>query len=144
MELNAMLSLIFKIVLAVCAGGIIGLEREMKHKGAGLRTHIIICLGSMLAALTSLYLFDMYSYTNIVDPTRIIAGVVTGIGVLCAGTIMRGGETVIGLTTAATLWVISGIGVAIGAGFYVPAVLVTLTVYGVLYGMKTIQKKLEE
>jgi putative Mg2+ transporter-C (MgtC) family protein len=144
MELNEMLSLIFKIVLAVCAGGIIGLEREMKHKGAGLRTHIIICLGSMLAALTSLYLFDMYSYTNIVDPTRIIAGVVTGIGVLCAGTIMRGGETVIGLTTAATLWVISGIGVAIGAGFYVPAVLVTLTVYGVLYGMKTIQKKLEE
>lgn len=139
-----LLVVIYKIIMSVLAGGVIGIDRELRHKGAGLRTHIIICLGSMLAVLTSNFLFDIHKEAYPVDPTRVVAGIITGIGVLCAGTIMRGSDSIIGLTTAATLWVTSGIGVAIGTGFYVPAVLVTLTVYGVLHGMKAIEKKMAD
>jgi putative Mg2+ transporter-C (MgtC) family protein len=132
-------SLLYKIVLSILAGGVIGIEREFKHKGAGLRTHMILCIGSMLTVLTSIYLFDIYRDSRLVDPTRIIAGLITGIGVLCAGTIMRGGSSVVGLTTAVTLWVVAGIGVAIGCSFYIPAILVAIVVCLVLVVGKKVE-----
>ena len=120
----------FKVILTVLLSMLIGVEREIRHKGADLRTHILVGVSSTLAALTSIYLFDIYkSQTPNIDPSRIIAGVITGIGFLCAGTIMRGESDIKGLTTAAALWVVSGIGIAVGVGYYSAAVLVTFITF---------------
>src|SRR6266850_1166420 len=116
--------IILKILLTVLLCGIIGSEREIRNKGAGLRTHILVGVGSALISLTSFFIFDIYKEVTFVDPTRIIAGIVTGVGFLCAGTIIRGGQQIIGLTTAATLWIVSGIGMAVGAGHYPAAIVV--------------------
>lgn len=124
MDLSQM-EIIKRVVLAVVLSGAIGIEREIRHRGAGLRTHILVCLGSTLIMLTSLYVFDIYKNTASIDPSRIAAGIVTGIGFLCAGTIIRYGVAVKGLTTAASLWITSGIGMAVGCGFYPAAVSVT-------------------
>lgn len=103
---------LIKIVLAVAAGGLIGLEREFRDKAAGFRTLVFICLGAALFSIFSAKLAG----DN--DPTRIAAGVVTGVGFLGAGVIMRDGGKVYGLTTAATIWVTAAIGMGIGAGLY--------------------------
>ena len=81
--------IILKIFLAIIMSGIIGTEREIRHKGAGLRTHILVGVGSTLIALTSLHIFETFKSSNMVDPTRMIAGIVQGVGFLCAGTIIR-------------------------------------------------------
>ena len=94
--------------------------------------------------LTSFYIFDIYKTQVAIDPTRIIAGIVTGIGFLCAGTIIRAGDNVIGLTTAATLWIVSGIGMAVGAGLYDVSIFVTLVVFIVLVGMRSIERKIRD
>ncbi|VAX35524.1 Mg(2+)-transport-ATPase-associated protein MgtC [hydrothermal vent metagenome] len=133
-----------KIVLAVILSGLIGLEREFRQKGAGLRTHILVGVGSALIVLTSLHLFETYKNDTIVDPTRMITGIVTGIGFLCAGTIIRAGANVRGLTTAATLWIVSGLGVAIGAGDYMSAIVVTVVVSFVLIVVRSFEVKLGE
>jgi putative Mg2+ transporter-C (MgtC) family protein len=109
---------VWRLSLSVLLSGLIGLERQMHRRSAGLRTHILVCLGSCLIMLTSLYIFDIYSSKVSLDPTRIAAGVITGIGFLGAGTIIREREGVKGLTTAASLWVVAGIGLAAGCGFY--------------------------
>ena len=109
---------ISRLFLSVVLSGLIGLERQMHRRSAGLRTHILVCLGSCLIMLTSLHIFDIYSSKVLLDPSRIAAGVITGIGFLGAGTIMREREGVKGLTTAASLWVVAGIGLAVGCGFY--------------------------
>ena len=132
-----------KIVLSVVLSGAIGIEREIRHRGAGLRTHILVCLGSTLIMLTSLKVFDIYKNTNpTIDPARIAAGIVTGIGFLCAGTIIRYGEAVKGLTTAACLWIISGIGMAVGCGFYSAAISVTVLTLVVLILLRKFEKHL--
>lgn len=120
-----------RLVLAVILGGIIGYERELSFHFAGFRTHILVCVGSALIMLISMYGFlDFLALENVrIDPARVSAGVVTGIGFLGAGTILRHGYTVTGLTTAATLWVVAAIGLAIGAGFYYGAIIVTVLVF---------------
>ena len=110
-------------------GGIIGYERQARHKSAGLRTNILVCLGSCLVMLLSQSLYqDVEGKTN-ADPARLAAQVVSGIGFLGAGAIMKEGVTVTGLTTAACLWVVAGVGLAVGAGFYVGAGITTALVF---------------
>lgn len=117
--------LTIRLVLSLVLGGIIGLERETTNKPAGFRTHILVCMGSAVIMLTSIFIFSQFQGKTNVDPTRIPAQVVSGIGFLGAGTIIREGASVKGLTTAASLWAVSAIGLAIGAGFYYGATLAT-------------------
>ncbi len=133
--------MIGKILLASLLSGLIGLEREFRHKGAGLRTHILVAVSSCLVVLTSFYVSDIYNGAN-VDPTRLLHGIITGIGFLCAGTIIRAGNQITGLTTAASVWTVSCIGMAVGAGMYVPATGVTLVVFFVLIGIRIVEKKI--
>ncbi len=142
--LNDLFHTTLKIVLTVILSGLIGIERETRNKVAGLRTHILVGVGSALVVLTSFYIFDIYKSVTIVDPTRMIAGIITGIGFLCAGTIIRGGEQVSGLTTAATLWIVSCIGIAVGSGHYSAAIIVTIIVFFVLTVMRSFEYKLGE
>ncbi len=115
-DLN-LLSVSFRLVLAVFFGGIIGLERGINRHPAGFRTHILVCVGSTLAMLTNMYIFDIWG--NVTDPVRLGAQVITGVGFLGAGTILLTGRNHIrGLTTAAGLWASACLGLAIGAGFY--------------------------
>ncbi len=142
---NDTLEITVKIILTVLLTGLIGFERELRNKGAGLRTHILVGVGSALIVLTSFYIFKLYQNVTIVDPTRMIAGVVTGIGFICAGTIIRGGDSHIsGLTTAATLWIVSGIGMAVGAGQYNAATVVAITVFFVLTVVRSFEKLIAE
>ncbi len=120
-----------KLFIAAILGGILGWERERRGRPAGLRTHILVCLGVALMMIVSEYIFEKYKTFAAdsiirVDPARIAAQVVTGIGFLGAGTIMRFRTTVRGLTTAASLWTVAGIGLAVGSGCYIPAVLATI------------------
>lgn len=118
-----------RLVLSCVMGGIIGYERQARHKSAGLRTNILVCLGSCLVMLLSQSLYqDVEGKTN-ADPARLAAQVVSGIGFLGAGAIMKEGITVTGLTTAACLWVVAGVGLAVGAGFYTGAVVTTALVF---------------
>lgn len=118
-------AVIFRLVLAAVLSGLIGFEREFHGRAAGFRTHILLCIGSTLVMLTSIHIFDIYISRVPVDPARIAAGVVTGIGFLGAGAIMRSRSSVRGLTTAASLWVVAGIGLAVGSGLYFASVFTT-------------------
>ncbi|HOX54169.1 MAG: MgtC/SapB family protein [Candidatus Omnitrophica bacterium] len=124
--------LVIRLMMSVIFGGLIGLERELRHRGAGFRTHTLVSIGSALIMLTSLYVFDIYKDVANVDPSRIAAGVITGIGFLCAGTIMRYGGSVRGLTTAACLWVTAAVGMACGCGFFYAAFVSTVIILIVL------------
>ncbi|NLF46089.1 MAG: MgtC/SapB family protein [Syntrophomonadaceae bacterium] len=124
--------IIIKLVLAALLGGFIGLERESLSRPAGLRTYTLVCVGSALAMVVSLDMYYQYYQTVNADPGRIAAQVVSGIGFLGAGTIMREGATVRGLTTAAGLWVVACIGLAVGAGLYLPAIVTTAVILFVL------------
>ncbi|HET6362352.1 MAG TPA: MgtC/SapB family protein [Gemmatimonadota bacterium] len=131
-----------KLGLAIACGAAIGIERELHDKPAGLRTNMLICVGSTLITMVSIYVALNYAerQINIADPGRIAAQIVSGIGFLGAGTIIQARGSVHGLTTAATMWVLAGIGLAIGSGAYAPAIagtailLVTLSVLGWLEG----------
>ncbi len=125
------LDISIRLLLAAILGGLIGYEREQSNHFAGFRTHILVSVGSTLLMLISIYGFtDFINYENInFDPSRIAAQVVTGIGFLGAGTILRHRFTVTGLTTAASLWVVAAIGLSIGAGFYYGAILTTAIVF---------------
>jgi len=119
-----MLDVIIKLVLAVVLGGAIGLEREFSQKPAGLRTNILICLGStMMVALSGIMLGTAAPGTA--DSLRIAAGVITGMGFIGAGTIIQAHGHIHGLTTASTLWAVSGLGLVIGAGYYLIAAVYT-------------------
>ena len=134
--------MIFRLTVAFLLSGLIGLEREWRRHEAGLRTHIMVCLGSTLIMLTSLHVFDIYKAHTAVDPTRIAAGVITGIGFLGAGTIMRSQERIRGLTTASTLWVVAALGLSIGCGFLKTSVYVTFLVLLVLLFLQRIEFRL--
>jgi len=118
--------ILFRLILAAVLSGIIGFEREFHGRAAGFRTHILVCIGSTLIMLTSMHIFDLYSGRVAVDPARIAAGVITGIGFLGAGTIMHSRSSVRGLTTAASLWVVAGLGLAVGSGLYFGSVVTTV------------------
>jgi len=139
--LQEILGITGKIVLSVVLSGIIGAEREVRHKGAGLRTHILVAVGSTLIVLTSFHISDIYKNVN-ADPTRIISCIITGIGFLCAGTIIRGGEQVVGLTTAATLWIVAAVGIAVGCSYYTAAIVTTAIVFIVLSCFRPIEGQL--
>jgi putative Mg2+ transporter-C (MgtC) family protein len=121
---------LFRLALAAVLGGAIGFEREYREREAGLRTHLLVCVGSALFTIISAYGFHDFltSGDQVVrtDPTRIAAQVVTGIGFLGAGAIIRQGLSIRGLTTAATLWVAAAIGMAAGAGYYPGAIIGTV------------------
>lgn len=131
-----------KILLILFLSGLIGFEREIRHKGAGLRTHILVGMSSTLVVLTSFYVSDIYSNTN-VDPSRLLHGIITGIGFLCAGTIIRAGNSISGLTTAASLWTAACIGMAVGAGQYMTSTIFTLIVIFVLIGVRIIEQRIK-
>lgn len=128
--------MILKLVIATVLGGLIGLERETHGRPAGLRTHILVCMGSTLFALSSYAIAG-----TLYDPGRVTAQIVTGIGFLGAGTIMRQGSIVRGLTTAASIWTVAAIGiaVAIGGGMLYVAVAATVLVVLALYGIPLVE-----
>ncbi len=134
--------IIIRLILSILLSGFIGLERQIHRRTAGLRTHILVCLGSCLIMLTSLYVFDIYKDKVPLDPVRIAAGVITGVGFLCAGTIIRYGEAVKGLTTAASLWVVAAIGLAVGCGFYSGAVISAILTLITLLFLRYIEGKI--
>ena len=136
------LEMVMRLLLTLVLGGLVGLERQVHRRDAGLRTHILVSLGSCLIMLTSLYVFDIYKGQVALDPARIAAGVVTGIGFLGAGTIIRSPDGIKGLTTAASLWVVSGIGLAVGVGFNKIAVYATLLVLIVLHFLRYVEGSL--
>jgi putative Mg2+ transporter-C (MgtC) family protein len=117
---------LLRLALAAALGGAVGLEREVRERDAGFRTHMLVSLGAALFTIAGAYGFRDFGHTS--DPTRIAAQIVTGIGFLGAGAIIRQGLSVRGLTTAATLWVVAAIGLASGAGYYSGAVLTTALV----------------
>jgi putative Mg2+ transporter-C (MgtC) family protein len=119
------LQVLVRVAVAAGLGGVVGLERELDEKAAGLRTHMLVSVGAALFTLVGAYGFTEFPARN-VDPTRIAAQVVTGIGFLGAGLIFRQGFTVRGLTTAASLWLVAAIGIAAGAGFWKGAVIATV------------------
>ena len=129
-----------RLTLAAVLGGAIGFERELRDREAGLRTHLLVCLGSALFTIVSAYGFREFltSGDQVIraDPTRIAAQIVTGIGFLGAGAIIRQGLSVRGLTTAATLWVAAAIGIAAGAGYYPGAVLGTVVTLIALWPLR--------
>lgn len=124
--MDGLAEMIFQLLLSALLGGLIGLEREMHARAAGLRTHILVATGSTLIMIISQYMFTLYqdqTASTIVrlDPARIAAMTITGIGFLGAGTIIQSKEIIRGLTTAACLWIIAAVGLAVGCGLYLPA-----------------------
>jgi putative Mg2+ transporter-C (MgtC) family protein len=118
-----------RVGVAVLTGGIIGIERELKHKAAGLKTNIMICLGATLyTALSVLITTVATEKGQWGDPSRIAAQIVSGIGFLGGGAIIKGGANIIGLTTASTIWLVAALGICIGAGYYSVAILTALFV----------------
>ncbi len=124
------LAVALRVVVAIILGGLIGLERGMKNRAAGMRTYMTVCLGACLVMLTNQYIFQVYGAG---DPVRMGAQVVSGIGFLGAGTIVVTRRSQIkGLTTAAGLWAAAGIGLALGIGFYEAAIAGTLAIFFVM------------
>ena len=124
--------LLLRLALSCVLGGAIGYERQSRRKVAGLRTNILVCLGSCLIMVLSEELYMSVEGKTNADPARLAAQVVSGIGFLGAGAIMKEGLTVIGLTTAACLWVVAGVGLAVGAGYYAGALFTTALVFATL------------
>ncbi|MDD4907857.1 MAG: MgtC/SapB family protein [Candidatus Omnitrophica bacterium] len=134
------MQIIGRLILTLFLCGLIGLERQIHRRTAGFRTHILVGMGSCLIMLTSMYIFDIYKSQVALDPARIAAGVVTGIGFLGAGAIIRYGDSVKGLTTAASLWVAAGIGLAVGCGFYSAALWTTVFTVVVLFCLRYLEE----
>jgi putative Mg2+ transporter-C (MgtC) family protein len=136
----------FVVRLAVSAvlGSLIGIDRERLVWAAGLRTHMLVCVGACLAMIVSAYGFNdvLISEKVVLDPSRVAAQVVSGVGFLGAGSIILRNEVVKGLTTAASLWTVAGVGLAVGCGLYVPAVAGTAIILIILAGLKPIEDRL--
>ncbi len=136
----------FRLVAALLAGGLIGLERSHRGRPAGFRTHALVCLASSLLMLVTVYETHWFPQTAsarvIVDPTRMAQGIMTGIGFLGAGAIIKEGLSVRGLTTAASIWVTAAIGILTGIGFYFAAAIGTLLVLGTLSLFRWVEARL--
>ena len=131
-----------RLIVSFLLGAIIGLERQTRRREAGLRTFTLICLGSTLAMLLSIWIPQIYPNFLNGDPGRIAAQVLTGIGFLGAGAIIQSHGSVQGLTTAACIWVVAVIGLAVGAGMYLPAAIVTLFTVSVLFSLEKLEKRM--
>lgn len=136
--------IIFRLLLAVALGSVVGLERERLDWAAGLRTHMMVCLGSALFMIVSSFGFmDVLNHSHVsLDPSRVAAQVVSGIGFLGAGTIMFRRDAILGLTTAASLWAIAAVGLAVGGGMYVSALFATLLIVLVLAAVKPLERRI--
>ncbi len=134
-----LIEVLLKLVLSIALGGLIGLEREASQKPAGFRTNILVCVGS--AMMMTLAVLLVRSNSGTTDTlVRMAAGVITGVGFLGAGTILHSRGNVAGLTTASTIWLVAGLGLVIGAGYYVPALLFT----GVTVATLVLFRKIED
>jgi putative Mg2+ transporter-C (MgtC) family protein len=140
------LEIVFRIVAALVAGGLIGLERSHRGRPAGFRTHALVCLASSLLMLVTVYESHWFPRDPlarvIIDPTRMAQGIMTGIGFVGAGAIIKEGFTVRGLTTAASIWITAAIGILTGIGFYFAAVIGTLLSLGTLSAFRWIEARL--
>lgn len=136
------LELMLQVGLATLLGGAIGLERELGGKPAGLRTNILICIGSVLYTHLSIAMLNAIAGSGGTgtDPTRVAGQIVTGVGFIGAGTILHARGAVVGLTSAATIWVVAAIGVALGSGYYLEAIATTVVVLAVLAGLGRVEK----
>jgi putative Mg2+ transporter-C (MgtC) family protein len=128
-----------KLMLAAILGGIIGIEREIREKPAGLRTNILICVGCTLFMSISTKVAELLGG----DPTRIAAQIITGIGFLGAGAVLHSHGVVMGLTTAATIWVVAGVGMALGSGMYLVAIFTTAMSLVTLYFLSFIEDRIQ-
>jgi putative Mg2+ transporter-C (MgtC) family protein len=139
---------LLRVVLAGVLGGAIGAERELREREAGLRTHMLVAVGAALFTIVSAYAWGDFKFSQrggiTFDPTRIAAQIVTGIGFLGAGAIIRQGLSVRGLTTAASLWVVAAIGMASGAGYYSAAVITTVVVLISLWPLRIVAHRMFE
>jgi putative Mg2+ transporter-C (MgtC) family protein len=139
---------LLRVVLAGVLGGAIGAEREIREREAGLRTHMLVAVGAALFTIVSAYAWSDFTFSQrggiTFDPTRIAAQIVTGIGFLGAGAIIRQGLSVRGLTTAASLWVVAAIGMASGAGYYSAAVITTIVVLISLWPLRILAFRMFE
>lgn len=129
-----------RLLLITLIAGAIGYERERHGRAAGFRTHILVGVGSCLIMMTGLYLMDAYAGVKEIDPSRMAAQVVSGIGFLGAGTIFRSRQSILGLTTAASLWAVGGVGLAVGAGFLRGALFTGLIVLVVLFVLSRLER----
>ena len=134
-------SMLLDILLAIVLGFAIGFEREITNKWAGLRTHMLVCLGSCIFTLLSIHAFPVYAHSPQADPARIAAQILTGIGFIGGGTVLRHGYSIYGLTTAATLWITASIGMACGCGFTAMAIVCTVLAVGTLVLIRIFEKQ---
>jgi len=131
-----------RLLFTTLLAGIIGYERERHGRAAGFRTHILVGIGACLVMMTGIYLMESLAGTVAVDPTRMAAQVISGIGFLGAGTIIRFRASVVGLTTAASLWAVAGIGLAVGSGFLWGGSTAAVVVIVILYGFSRIERSI--
>lgn len=135
--------ILIRIIASIILGSIIGLEREITNKSAGLRTQIMVCLGACIFTILSIYGFSTaVTLYPIGDPSRVAAQIITGIGFIGAGTVLRQGLTVTGLTTASTLWIVAAIGMACGCGKISIAVVSTILAVAILVLIRIFEIKL--
>ncbi len=136
--------LVIRILISISLGFVIGLERELTNKSAGLRTHILVSLGSAVFTILSIYGFNAIDHIGdariVHDPARIAAQILTGIGFIGGGAVLHYGVSITGLTTAASLWITSSIGMAVGAGFYFVAIIATIAAFLVLVLIRMLEK----
>jgi len=136
------LDVALRLLIACVFGGIIGYERQSRRKSAGFRTHVLVCLGSCLIMIISLNIYyGVQGFTN-ADPARLAAQVVSGIGFIGAGTIIKEGLTIRGLTTAASLWTVSGVGLAVGSGYFISAFITTLLAFITLTALTRLESRI--
>lgn len=140
-ELEIMIYFLPKILVSTICGAIIGYDREVRNKVAGIRTNVLIAVG--VTILTTVSFWISKDNTNI-DPTRIIGQIVTGIGFLGAGVIMKHDDKIIGVTTAAFIWVVSAIGVMIGLGYYIVPILITVGLLIISKLFEILEKRIKE
>lgn len=140
-NLDDIFGFLVKLLLAMLCSAVIGIEREAKHRPAGLRTHVIVCVASTLIMSVGILLKDQYiNQSPNIDPARLAAQIISGIGFLGAGTIIKGKDSVFGLTTAATLWAVACLGITVGSGYYIEAIAATACIMLVLRVINYIEK----
>ncbi|HSV56184.1 MAG TPA: MgtC/SapB family protein [Magnetospirillaceae bacterium] len=130
-----------RLIASLVAGAAIGLEREVRRQPAGLRTHILICLGATLLMLLSIWMPQTFAGSRYGDPARLAAQVVSGIGFLGAGAFIKIGNNMKGLTTAASIWVAAAMGLTIGAGLWLPATMTLILVLAVLVFLEPVERR---
>lgn len=144
MDITSIDAILSRLLLAALLSGVIGWEREVHGRAAGLRTTILVGMGSCLVMMTSMHLFDVYRGVATLDPGRLAAQVVSGIGFLGAGTIMRHGASIRGLTTAAGLWAVAGVGLAVGCGYDMAALAATIIMVVVLVSLSRLERRMKK